>query len=1115
MTAVAEPADLDTKLERFFLALGKVRKRTHEHIVAGDLLLEEVLQNGTAAHARSLILWRFTTGKDPQVLYPHRLCKTLCSHIYSQIGASRGLDDILEIMDEVIGTGRMSRMPEDLQLEIRLAIVESDLIRLGDAQKWELFETYLHPMWKDSDPASSLAQLEIVVKKWLREYRFAHVMRLLDAWEAYSHSMPMHLLSAVFTASMSHRRLVYCSTILLRDRSVDEITTDLIKSYELFILACGRKSMTRLLVTHFNKLKDDQTFIAALLPQLSANARTILSEADADVDALVADVAVVLDNVFAAGLSSDIIGKRVARRIKHKWRTTHDLDVVVDLFKQAMKRADDRGFNRESILPIELALIEVISDAGRVDEALKILSNLSESGVEVTNVLCAGLVVLAKKGAWKQFDGMMTVLASRKDLVEDAYNLRNIERALYLYSLPHSADETWQFGARLTGQLRIPISQRMTTIVLQSFVYNERLDLIRKWLDHANSLVGEADLNEKTVGKLVETFYLKHRPPHALFLSMCHTFLHQTGYRDHQPFIETAMECIGYDLRHNTANPSHMPVVLQLSAENLKLMMSANGTFPRPLQIHHIEQQRERLKAVKSMALHMPEGEGAALIAEPEVEAGPDDELAGVEANLQQSTKSKRHMRKRDRALLAANKETSLEPVGTLSDLEASSGKPTSKGRMPSRGPGKLTSDQNAPDSDDKLSGVQYALDLECSDGDILKGPIGFNDLREEPSEHERSNQSKAESRTGPWVVQDDLPVRPRRLEREMIFALSRRDYHQVLELYRSSLGSGGMPASYRALEVAVEAALQETPGLLEGAKKLLAEATACGMNTAAARGPLLMMEMNNFTPEVKKNAPILRNKVLDFYRANESCGLKIGRTVGVHAANILINNHCAQDGLRILRSLHVTGDLLYRPDDSEHAATDPTFNIVVLTVFIKAFVSLGQANGIRWAVAYILQHNIRVDIALLNSLRHHVKVLSAQHRVDRNALPPRTRLALAKYLRDARLLLSARRSQQLLESARFGKKLLRCLRRWRFAMLERDSSRTFLFAPGAEGNRGRARNRRPFAAPRTRDRRLRKEMPQPTSQLPPIMASGHEHDDGDLQHDALSHLMRAVAASG
>jgi hypothetical protein len=727
-------------------------------------------------------------------------------------------------------------------------------------------------------------------------------------------------------------------------------------------------------------------------------------------------------------------------------------------------------------------------------------------------------VVLAKKGAWQQFGEMMTVIASREDLTQDAFNLRNIERALYLYSLSHSADEMLQSAVRLTGQLRIPITQRMTTIVLQSFVYNERLDLIRRWLNHADTLVGQARLDEKTVGTLVTTFYLKHRPPHALFLSMTYRFLLQTDYQDHQPFIDTAMESIGYDLRHNTANPSHMPVVLQLAAGNLQLMMSANGTFPRPLQIHHIEQQRERSRLGAGLvALRMPEREQGVLVADPEVGTNQENELSGLQASLQKHSRPKSRGPKGDRRLLASNHAVEGELGDELSGVEASLEKrSTVEVVEPERDLGTLASGQEAFDSVDTLSGVRDPSEMQPADDDAFKTSLGFGDLREEQHHEDIRSMTKVDRTTASWDVPDDLPLRPRKLEREMVFALSRRDYHQVLELYRSSLGSGGMPASFRTLELAVEASLQASPGLLDGAQKLLAEANAAGMNTDAARGSLLIREMNNFSPEEKKSARVLSWKVLEFHRANKNSGLRIGRVVGVHAANVLINNHCAQEGLRLLRSLHTPGDNLYHPDDSVYAATKPTFNIVTLTVFIKAFVSLGQANGIRWAVAYIMQHNIRVDIAILDSLRNHVKTLSKQYQYGRTALPPRTRLALAKYLRNARLVLSARRSQQLRESAHFGKKLLRCLRTWRYAMLEKDAVRTSLFEPlAADENSHRAQPRRSRAVSQPQNPRISRERIRSTSQSFPFMTTGRECDEGDLQHDALSHLMSPVAASG
>jgi hypothetical protein len=597
-------------------------------------------------------------------------------------------------------------------------------------------------------------------------------------------------------------------------------------------------------------------------------------------------------------------------------------------------------------------------------------------------------------------------------------------------------------------------------------------------------------LNERSVANLLTHFFLKHRLPHTYFMAQCYNFIHRTGYRDHQTFMDVVTDSIAYDMRHNSGNPKNMPTLLRLVAENYRRVRSAGGVFPEPSSSIGIIMHDQTLKRMK------------------------------VDEQRQAARKASQLVR----VSIFGNDVVPEEEHMTANQLDAA-----------------MDEADAALDEDDDLGDEHAVSGLEVFDDSRQNTSVRFDDLHEEQSDDGHGVELRHIRDRRPWSLSDDLPVRPRKLESEMLLGLSRRDRNHVLELYRSSLGPGGMPASSRALEIAVEACFLEpmatgeaehdanTPEETDAdreaaAKKLVSEARFAGMNTASAQGPLLLREMSNFSSEDRRYADKFRRKIVDYYRTNEDNGLKLKKHVGVHAANLLINNHCALDGLRLLRDLFpgpspaITGTHLASDEPSDLSKKAPlipkttllpktpsptspesTIDLASLTVYLKGLIALNHTRGIHWTVDYILDNNLRVDIACLNTLRNQARMLLRSSHIYG--------LALAKQVHRARLALSERRIQQKMESGRHMKDLLYVLSDCRKKQLQSETPLTTTTIGKKKKSSGRRQSLEENGAPSTEVRTTASAAASNESTREPWtgkdkMSRGYENDRQEWQLD-------------
>lgn len=268
---------------------------------------------------------------------------------------------------------------------------------------------------------------------------------------------------------------------------------------------------------------------------------------------------------------------------------------------------------------------------------------------------------------------------------------------------------------------------------------------------------------------------------------------------------------------------------------------------------------------------------------------------------------------------------------------------------------------------------------------------------------------------------------RRQQVQREMITAFSLHDYNQVLEIYLSSRSPSGLPVSAKALEITIEASLRLHRGDRTEAEGIMAEAGKAGMDVSCAMQPLLLHHMRHLNANHKHDVNRLRLMIMDWYRANEANGLPVNNHIGVTAASILVNNHRPEYAINLLTDLSQSDWIQRRP-----------FDIVAMTVFLKAYAAMKSAKGIKWAITTVLRDNMRIDRRFVDAIKECAKHFELSGVGKPNTRPNRLRGRLRQW----RLICARRRIQQRHETKVFGRNLVKFI-----AKLAKESHRPVINA--------------------------------------------------------------------
>ncbi|KAH0565530.1 hypothetical protein GP486_001063 [Trichoglossum hirsutum] len=234
--------------------------------------------------------------------------------------------------------------------------------------------------------------------------------------------------------------------------------------------------------------------------------------------------------------------------------------------------------------------------------------------------------------------------------------------------------------------------------------------------------------------------------------------------------------------------------------------------------------------------------------------------------------------------------------------------------------------------------------------------------------------------------------------------ASSRKDVKRkmadnVLQIYNTAKASG-MQISREMVETAFQACLQK--GDFELGMELVRSAREDGIDCASLL-PLVFSSMPN---EVKH----LRGFLLQMYRQRDDHGLEIKHHASVTAAFLLVES----------RRSHAAVDILTRVMQSEWGKRKP-LDIVGMSVLMKAYVGLKDAEGIKRVVDIVLSRRMRIDTPFIRLLKGAVPLLENTNKGEVMEQPKRVTKPASSWVRDC----IALKKEQMKESQKKGEVIL------------------------------------------------------------------------------------------
>lgn len=694
-------------------------------------------------------------------------------------------------------------------------------------------------------------------------------------------------------------------------------------------------------------------------------------------------------------LRGPVVEAWCAARLQTFWQTQRSLPAVWAEYERT------KMFQSERFGTSELTLIEICNKANQPDQALRLLASSLQQEAHNAASLCTAAVSMARKSAWRQLRGLMDIIAESGKFVNDASTSRNLNSAIDIYSRHHTAVETWKFVTDMIANIGFAPNKITTDIMLQCFVSKKTLNMIPQWLRYLRTIGSDSRMSSTTATKLFSRFYFDQRPPHVLLVWFGRNLFSQWRSFDSAQLKDLIRTSIGYDLRKL---PVQDTAALRERAErNLSNLEASGRGVPAPYR-----------PTFKTEAVH--------------VESNPDrsadqEEEVGDQSHFQFSN----HLK-------------------ALSTEEAHMAK------------SHLTSTDSSPKTDS--TDVQSPHSSTLSSRTTLPGTAApesdeFQDLRPQyhmidptPGEEEHGTDVMNDSTNEPGYVHEDS--HQARVVKDMVLALSLRQYSTVLDLYKDSLSSTGLPISPLSLELATEATIRLDQGDMQEATAMIDAAKEAGMEVRRAMGPLLVHRIHSLDSSEKKDANALRIMVIDYYRTNEENGFPVKHHVGITAANTLINNHRADHGVNILNAIYHSEWVIDRPLD-----------IVAMTVYLKGYAALKSKSGIQWVLRKVLSANMAIDRPFLAALKDACRSFGIAA-VVRRTRSNTDRTGFIRELRLGRQQCIVRRHEQRIQTKRFGnslvKRILQCVemeRRLGVEMEKRRELEESFFGGPVEGEDG------------------------------------------------------------
>ncbi|KAI4720607.1 hypothetical protein E4T48_03114 [Aureobasidium sp. EXF-10727] len=247
--------------------------------------------------------------------------------------------------------------------------------------------------------------------------------------------------------------------------------------------------------------------------------------------------------------------------------------------------------------------------------------------------------------------------------------------------------------------------------------------------------------------------------------------------------------------------------------------------------------------------------------------------------------------------------------------------------------------------------------------------------------------------------------------EHEMLMTLSEGRYADVLNMYESSLGQSGLPASSYSLEMAMQARtkLPLDDGDIGDHIDMASEA---GMDTMAALLPLLNHQVKNSALGSRMHVDELCNTVRSFYENMVKNSVTIRHHLATTAATVLIQNGKPNEAIRLLSQIYL----------SPWAEKVP-FDLPAMTVLLQAYIHVRHSLGIEWVIKEVLDKDYRIDYAFMTVIRNAKK--SAESRALAGGEKGRNDHRLSRMLEYYASVCRAKQTVQIKRTARLGHRLV------------------------------------------------------------------------------------------
>jgi len=265
-----------------------------------------------------------------------------------------------------------------------------------------------------------------------------------------------------------------------------------------------------------------------------------------------------------------------------------------------------------------------------------------------------------------------------------------------------------------------------------------------------------------------------------------------------------------------------------------------------------------------------------------------------------------------------------------------------------------------------------------------------------------------------PEVVLTTAMLKKSLKEHEMLMALSKGNYTDLLDSYESSLGQSGLPASSYSLEMAIQARakLSDDAGALGD---YIDTANEAGMDTTAALVPLLNYQVKNSAIGSRMHVDELCETVRSFYEEMVKNSVAIRHHLATAAATVLLKNNKANDAIQLLSQIY----------HSNWAHKVP-FDLPAMTALLQAYTHVSHSLGIEWVIKEVLDKDYRIDYSFLAVIRKAKK--TAEKRALAGGVKGTHNLKLAKMLEYYTDACKSKQQTQIKRASRLGNRLVATL---------------------------------------------------------------------------------------